>query len=82
MKHSPKYRLSHWVILAVSALLFTSLLLIPMAIRPADAATQLTDATVQAYEAELKKLKQEREKLYSAIVSAKSEQTDAMALKG
>lgn len=82
MKHSLKNRFSHWVILAVSALLFTSLLLIPMAIRPADAATQLTDATVQAYEAELKKLKGEREKLYKEIVSAKGSQTDALELKG
>ncbi|MBQ2767983.1 MAG: peptidoglycan DD-metalloendopeptidase family protein [Clostridia bacterium] len=82
MKQNAHFRPAHWIILAVSALIFTSLLLIPMAIRPAEAATQLTDATIQAYEAELKRLQQERSELYANIVSAKSEQTDALELKG
>lgn len=81
MQETITHRRWHYVLLTLSALLFAALLLIPAAIRPAEAAT-ITDATVKKYEEELRVLAQEKKKLSSEIYTANQNKASAMEMKG
>ena len=74
-------RAAHIALLAVSALLFCALLLIPAAFRPAEAVTQLTDATVKKYEEQLKVIAAEKAEISKKLVTARQNKSDALELK-
>ncbi len=76
-----RYRLSHYLTLAVCALCFAALLLVPSVIRPAEAAAQVSDATVKMYEDKLKSLAKEKSSISTKIYTARQNQTDALELK-
>lgn len=77
-----RHRLAHVAILGACALVFSSLLLIPSAIQPTEAAPTFTDARVKMYEEELKRLQTEKNALTSKIYTARQNQADALELKG
>lgn len=82
MKEKITRRPAHIALLCVCALIFSTLLLIPAAIRPAEAAPALTDAKVKMYEEKLKQLANEKKAINTKIYTARQNQADALELKG
>lgn len=76
-----RHRLGHFLMLGACALVFCTILLIPLLIRPAEAASQVSDATVQKYEDQLKELEQKKITLANNIADARSKQADALEMK-
>lgn len=80
MQEKITHRPWHYVLLALSSLILAALLLIPAAIRPAQAAT-VTDATVKKYEEQLRVLANQKKDLSTKIYAASQNKADAMVLK-
>lgn len=80
-KSACRHRAGHFVTLGACALVFCSILLIPSAIRPVEAASQVSDATVKKYEEQLKEIAKKKTTLANNISNARTEQSSALKLK-